>query len=108
MTMTRSLLRSPCVAAFCSATAAAGATQLQVTLPATQTSPVSGRLLVFAKAIAAGKPLPGSVDIASYEPPGSVTVAAQEGAAWAPGQVVTLDGDGTAYPTAFSDLPPGR
>lgn len=58
--------------------------QFQVTLPAIQTSPVSGRLPVLAKSIAAGKPLPGSVNTASYEPPGSVTVAAQEVPAWGP------------------------
>jgi hypothetical protein len=106
--MTLSFLRSACIAAFFSATAAAGATQFQVTLPSSQTAPVSGRLLVFATAIAAGQPLPASVDTASYEPPGSVTVAAQEVASWSPGQTVTLDADGTAYPTAFKDLPPGR
>lgn len=106
--MTRSLLHSACIAALFSATSAASATQFQVTLPTTQTSPVSGRLLVFAKAIEAGKPLPESVDTASYEPPGSVTVAAQEVPAWAPGHTITLDGDGASYATAFKDLPPGR
>lgn len=90
------------------AAAATGATEIQVSLPPTQTTAASGRLIVFAKAIDAGAPLPDSVDASSYEAPGSVTISAQEVAAWAPGQTLTLDGNGSAYPVPLKDLPPGR
>lgn len=90
------------------AVGAAHATQFQVTLPADMTTPVSGRLLVFARPIdPAATQLPDSVDASSFEPRDGVVVAAQEVTAWAPGHTVDLDADLTAYPAAFKDVAPG-
>ena len=69
-------------------------------------TPVSGRLLVFAKALKGGE-APKSVDTGSFDP-SDTPVAAQEVDALTAGKPVTLDADVIAFPKPFSQLAPGR
>ena len=68
--------------------------------------PVSGRVLVFAKALKAAE-APASVDTGSFDA-SDTPVAAQEVDAITAGQPVTVDADVIAFPKPFSQLPPGR
>ncbi|MDE2306668.1 MAG: enterochelin esterase [Xanthomonadaceae bacterium] len=83
----------------------------KVELDGAATSPVSGRLLLFATAAgaarrAAGGGVVNEVDAASLHPL-RTAVAAREVTRLAPGQRVTIDTDALAFPTGFSKLPPG-
>lgn len=69
-------------------------------------TPVSGRILVFAKALK-GADLPKKVDTGSFDP-SDTPVAAQEADALSAGKPVTLDADVIAFPKPFSQLAPGR
>lgn len=97
------------LAALLFSCAAAHATQFQVTLPADQAGPVSGRLIVFARPIDPAKPaLPASIDANAFEPRDGVIIAAQEVSSWAPGRTIDIDADLAAYPAAFRSAAPGR
>ncbi|HYD51689.1 MAG TPA: alpha/beta hydrolase-fold protein [Gemmatimonadaceae bacterium] len=80
----------------------------RVSLGQASATPVSGRMLVFAKAIPAadGKPVV-AVDIDQIDTR-STAVAAQEVARLDPGATVDLHADVVAFPVAFSRLPAGR
>src|SRR3954466_3146952 len=71
-------------------------------------TPVSGRLLVFAKPLgpAARRPVT-SVDMDQIDTH-ATSIAAQEVPHLEPGATVDLDADVTAFPTPFSLLKPGR
>jgi hypothetical protein len=86
----------------------AGPTVFHVTLGRASTVPVSGRLLVFAKALgpADAKPVL-SVDAGEFDPR-ETAIAAQEVQHLDPGGTVDIDADVTAFPNPFSHLKPGR
>lgn len=84
----------------------------KVELDGAATRPVSGRLLVFAtEATAAREANRGgkveAVDADSLHPR-RTAVAAREVSRLAPGERVSIDTDGQAFPTGFSSLPPGE
>jgi len=84
----------------------------KVELDGAATQPVSGRLLIFAtEARAAREAARGgkveAVDADSLHPQ-HTAVAAREVSRLAPGERVTIDTDGQAFPTGFSSLPPGE
>ncbi|MBA2078661.1 alpha/beta hydrolase-fold protein [Rhodanobacter sp. PCA2] len=86
-----------------------------VQLGGAQTQPVSGRLLLFATEATAAEAAAkehggdGKVDEVDTSPffPTRTAVAARELERLAPGQMVDIDADGTAFPQGWSQLPPG-
>jgi S-formylglutathione hydrolase FrmB len=84
---------------------------VSVTLPASASAPVSGRLLLFVAAagVARGDAKDGKVDTVDLNPfqPTSVSVAAREVTALAPGASTFIDGDDLVFPAPLSQLPPG-
>ncbi|MHB1056521.1 MAG: alpha/beta hydrolase [Rhodanobacter sp.] len=91
--------------------APAAHSQFHVELGGTLNQPASGRLLLFATdakaAIAAAKD--GKVDEVDASPfrGAKASVAAREISRLAPGQGVNIDTDALAFPTGWSQLPPG-
>jgi S-formylglutathione hydrolase FrmB len=80
----------------------------QVSLGQASATPVSGRLLIFAKRLAPGDKTPvARVDMDQIEAR-ATAIAAQEVARLAPGARVDLDADISAFPTPFSQLEPGH
>jgi hypothetical protein len=80
----------------------------QVNLGQASASPVSGRLLVFAKALGPADKAPISrVDMDQIDTH-AVAIAAGEVTHLEPGAAVALDADTTAFPRPFSQLKPGR
>lgn len=69
-------------------------------------APQSGRLIVFAQRIEPGAAAQEEVDSSPFNPTGTA-VAAREVQSFAAGQVALVDGEVDAFPTAFSQLPPG-
>ena len=102
----------PALALLACTPAHAAPTVLHVTLGAAASSPVSGRLIVFAEPVAQaradakGGPLT-EVETSPFHPQ-AVAVAAQEVARLAPGATVEMDADTVSFPRAFSRLAPGR
>ena len=101
----------PTAFAFVTALAAAAAAHAQpvtfrIDAGACSATPVSGRMLIFAKALKGGE-TPTSVDTGSFDP-SETPVAAQEVNAIAAGRPVTVDADVVAFPKPFSQLAPGR
>ena len=79
-----------------------------VNLGQASTSPVSGRLLVFAKRLAPGDKRPVTrVDMDQIDTH-ATAIAAQDVARLAPGATVSLDADVSAFPTPFSQLASGH
>src|SRR6478609_4943797 len=79
-----------------------------VSLGQASATPVSGRLLVFAKLLGPGDTRPvARVDMDQIDTH-ATAVAAQEVARLAPGATVMLDADILAFPTPFSQLKPGH
>src|SRR4051812_14217793 len=79
-----------------------------VTLGQASPTPVSGRLLVFAKPLGPGDKRPvARVDMDQIDTH-ATAIAAQEVAHLAPGATVALDADISAFPTPFSQLTPGH
>ena len=102
----------PALALLACAPAQAAPTVLHVTLGAASATPVSGRLLVFAKPLADAQAeakggLIQNVDAGEFNPR-ETAVAAQEVHDLAPGAAVDMDADVDAFPQAFSRLKPGR
>jgi Putative esterase len=84
---------------------------LQVQLAPGATMPTSGRLLVFARPLAAAKAAAKDgpvtkVDFDYFDLTGT-SIAAREVARLAPGEDVEIDLDGKSFPDAFSKLPAG-
>src|SRR5690349_8482721 len=91
-----------------SATALPAQVIFHVSLGEASSTAVSGRLLVFAKPIGpADKGPVTTVDMDQIDTH-ATAIAAQEVAHLEPGGTVALDADVTAFPTAFSQLKPGR
>jgi hypothetical protein len=86
--------------------AQAWAIPIEVMLTVPTAEPVSGRLIIFARPVAADKSVPASVDGSPFAPEG-VAVTARDVTSLATGQVVTVDGDADSFPDSFSKLPPG-
>lgn len=80
---------------------------IPVTLASAIDGPQSGRIIVFAKKLAAGEKTPGEVDTAAFEPTGTA-IAARETWSLAKGEVAEIDGEVDSFPTAFSKLSPGN
>lgn len=82
---------------------------LAVSLPADAAAPVSGRLLVFARAEAASGKDGASepLDLDEFEP-GRISVAARDVRRLEPGGRIDIDLDELAFPKGFSQLPAGR
>src|SRR6476661_2958712 len=79
-----------------------------VSLGQASATPVSGRLLIFAKLLAPGDKGPvARVDMDQIDTH-ATAIAAQEVARLAPGATVDLDADISAFPTPFSQLTPGH
>ena len=79
-----------------------------VSLGQASATPVSGRLLIFARSLAPGDKRPvARVDMDQIDTH-ATAVAAQEVAHLAPGATVKLDADISAFPTPFSQLAPGH
>ena len=79
-----------------------------VSLGQSSATPVSGRLLIFAKLLAPGDKRPvARVDMDQIDTH-ATAIAAQEVARLAPGTTVALDADISAFPTPFSQLTPGH
>lgn len=95
------------IALLAASQALAAPTTLNVQAPASAPAALSGRLLVFAKALVPGAPKPNEVDAGSFDARGTA-VAAQQVDGLAPGASVTVDADVQAFPSAFSALKPGR
>ena len=74
----------------------------RVTLGAQQTTPVSGRLILFIKQ----GTKPEDVDVNEFHP-ASISIAAKDIGGWKPGESVDIDTDNIAFPAGFSKLPPG-
>jgi S-formylglutathione hydrolase FrmB len=68
--------------------------------------PLSGRLIVFARRTEPGAAAEAGIDSSPFEPTGTA-VAAREVEALAPGALAIVDGEADAFPSAFSQLPPG-
>jgi hypothetical protein len=75
------------------------------TAPAIQ-GPQSGRILVFAHRVEPDAPAATEVDSSPFEPTGTA-VAGREVQALIPGRPAVVDGETDAFPTPFSQLPPG-
>ena len=84
---------------------------LQVQLGPRITTPVSGRLLIFAKPLEVAKADAKDGKITSVEPDPFAAdkgnISAREVGTLQPGAVIDIDLDGIAAPQAFSQLPPG-
>ncbi|HWU93459.1 MAG TPA: alpha/beta hydrolase-fold protein [Sphingomicrobium sp.] len=81
--------------------------EVPVQLEISASTPLSGRLIVFAEPAKAGAAKPDSVDANPFA--GTPTaVAARDVRALSDGQVATVDADTDAVPGAWSKLPPGR
>jgi Putative esterase len=79
-----------------------------VNLGQASVAPVSGRMLVFAKALAPTDKSPvARVDMDQIDTH-ATAIAAQEVAHLEPGATIELDADVMAFPTPFSQLKPGR
>ncbi len=79
-----------------------------VNLGQASATPVSGRLLVFAKVLGPDDKRPvARVDMDQIDTH-ATAIAAEEVAHLEPGATVELDADVTAFPTPFSQLKPGR
>jgi S-formylglutathione hydrolase FrmB len=79
-----------------------------VSLGQAAATPVSGRLLIFAKRLTAADKRPvARVDMDQIDTH-ATAIAAQEVARLAPGAAVDLDADISAFPTPFSRLEPGH
>src|SRR6478672_1662683 len=79
-----------------------------VSLGQASATPVSGRLLVFAKLLGPADKRPvARVDMDQIDTH-ATSIAAQEVARMAPGATVDLDADVSAFPEPFSHLEPGR
>src|SRR5512132_2117977 len=79
-----------------------------VSLGQASATPVSGRLLVFAKLLGPADKRPvARIDMDQIDTH-ATAVAAQEVAHLAPGAPIDLDADVSAFPTPFSHLEPGR
>jgi len=79
-----------------------------VSLAQASATPVSGRLLIFAKLLGPGDKRPvARVDMDQIDTH-ATAIAAQEVARLAPGTTVALDADISAFPTPFSQLTPGH
>jgi len=79
-----------------------------VSLGQASPTPVSGRLLVFAKPLGADEKRPvAAVDMDQIDTH-ATAIAAQEVAHLEPAATVELDADVTAFPRPFSQLKPGR
>ena len=79
-----------------------------VSLGQASATPVSGRLLIFAKRLApADKGPVARVDMDQVDTH-ATAIAAQEVARLAPGATVDVDADISAFPTPFSQLEPGH
>jgi hypothetical protein len=80
----------------------------RVSLGQASATPVSGRLLVFAKPLGPNDKRPvTSVNMDQIDTR-ATAIAGQEVARLEPSDTVALDADVTAFPTAFSQLKPGR
>ena len=90
----------------------AAPTVLRVTLGAAASTPVSGRLIVFAQPLAQARAEAKGGPVAEVETspfhPQAVAVAAQDVARLAPGATVDVDVDTVSFPRPFSTLAPGR
>lgn len=101
------LLVLPVAGAF-AATVTAAPTVFHVRLAEVSDAPLSGRLLVFAKALGAADKEPlASVDRDQIDTH-AVAIAAQEVVHLDRGAIVALDADVVAFPKPFSQLEPGR
>ena len=79
-----------------------------VSLGQASATPVSGRLLVFAKLLGSNDKRPVTrVDMDQIDTH-AASIAAQEVARLAPGATVDVDADVSAFPTPFSQLKPGH
>jgi len=79
-----------------------------VTLGQASATPVSGRLLIFAKLLGPNDKRPvARVDMDQIDTH-AASIAARDVARLEPGATVDLDADVTAYPKPFSQLEPGR
>jgi S-formylglutathione hydrolase FrmB len=79
-----------------------------VNLGQASTTPVSGRLLIFAKLVSSNDKRPVTrVDMDQIDAHAAF-IAAQEIPRLAPGATVDLDADVSAFPTPFSQLKPGH
>lgn len=79
-----------------------------VSLGQASATPVSGRLLIFAKLLAPGDKRPvAAVDMDQIDTH-ATAIAAQDVARLEPSATIALDADVTAYPTPFSQLKPGH
>ena len=79
---------------------------IEVTTAPSISGPQSGRILVFAHRVEPGAPASTEVDSSPFEPTGTA-VAAREVEALLPGRPAIVDGETGAFPTPFSQLPPG-
>jgi hypothetical protein len=79
-----------------------------VSLGQASATPVSGRLLVFAKPLGPADKRPVTVVNMDQIDTHATDIAAEEVARLEPGATVALDADVTAFPTPFSQLKPGR
>jgi S-formylglutathione hydrolase FrmB len=96
------------LAAIFAAPAFAAPVVFHVNLGQASATPVSGRLLVFAKALGpTDKSLVARVDMDQIDTH-ATAIAAQEVTHLEPGATVELDADVMAFPTRFSRLKPGR
>ncbi|HEY7900710.1 MAG TPA: alpha/beta hydrolase-fold protein [Caulobacteraceae bacterium] len=84
--------------------AAAEPTLVRVTLP-TAPGLYSGRLLIFAEPAVGGPPVKAVAP--RFDAPEAVAIAGQDIHDAAPGATVEVDADLSAFPKAFSALPPG-
>ncbi len=85
---------------------AAMSAQPKISILATQETPSSGRLLLFAKAVKPGEAVPEAVDTDEFSDT-DVFVAAREVTAVKPGQQLILDGRDFAWPSSLDQLPAG-
>lgn len=102
------LLGAICGGGLIAGQALAAPIVLHVTLGQASATPVSGRLLVFAQAIGSNDKTPvHRVDMDQIDTH-AVAIAVREVARLEPGATVDIDTDADAFPTAFSQLKPGR
>lgn len=79
---------------------------IEVTTAPSIQAPQSGRILVFAHRVEPGAPASNEVDSSPFEPTGTA-VAGREVQALTSGRPAIVDGETDAFPTPFSQLPPG-
>ena len=79
---------------------------IEVTAAPSIQGPQSGRILVFAHRVEPGAPATNEVDSSPFEPTGTA-VAGREVQALSAGRPALVDGETDAFPTPFSQLPPG-